>query len=76
MRSQEIVVEFVGPDGVEREGELIAALLEVPGVHEVRINRHEGRAIVTGDTELAVPAALFEAVVRAGYEPGDVWFAE
>ncbi|HKW44593.1 MAG TPA: hypothetical protein VJN22_02985 [Candidatus Eremiobacteraceae bacterium] len=76
MRSQEIVIEFTGPAGIERESELVAALLEVPGVDAVRINRYEGRAIVTGDPALAAPAALCEAIAHAGCEPGEVWFAE
>ena len=76
MRSQENVVEFTALEGVEAEGALVAALLEVPGVQEVRINRFEGRALVTGDPGVAAPEALREAVGRAGFQPGDVWFAE
>jgi copper chaperone CopZ len=76
VRLQEIVVEFSGVRDAEGERGVAAALMAVPGVNAVRVDVGEGRAIVTGDAAVADPDSLREAISRAGYEPGDVSYAE
>ena len=76
MRLQEIVVEFSGL--IDAEGELAVAteLMALPGVHAVRVDVGEGRAVVTGDAAVAAPETLRAAIDRAGYEPGEISCAE
>jgi len=76
VRLQEIIVEVSGMQTGDDERALTAALDAVPGVHAVRVDIGEGRAIVTGDAGVADPNALRAAIGDAGYEAGEVWFAE
>ena len=50
--------------------------MAVPGVHSVRVESGEGRAVVTGDPDIAAPDALSAAIGAAGFVLGEVWFAE
>jgi copper chaperone CopZ len=76
VRSQEIVVEIAGMKAADCEPLVAAALMAVPGVHAVRVERDQGRAVVTGDPSVAVPELLRAAVAGAHFEPGDVWLPE
>ena len=62
--------------GVDCERTVAAALMAVPGVHSVRVESGEGRAVVTGDPDIAAPDALSAAIGAAGFVLGEVWFAE
>ena len=76
MRVQEIVIEFSGTIDAAGELEVATALLALPGVRDVQVNAGEGRAILTGDAAVVDPDALRGAIVRAGFEAGDVSFPE
>lgn len=52
------------------------ALMTLPGVHAVKIDYRQGRVVVTGDPSVATPDDLTAAIERAGFDAGEVWFAE
>jgi copper chaperone CopZ len=60
----------------EHEKRVSDALMTVSGVHAVRVSHAEGRAVVSGDSEMATADALARALTGAGFVPGEVWFAE
>lgn len=58
------------------EQRVAAALAAVSGVVAARASCAERQAVVTADATEATPERLRTAVKEAGYEPGDVRFAE
>ena len=76
VRLQEIVIEVSGMSGAATESTVAAALRGVPGVQSVHVDAHEGRAVVTGDPDVAAAETLRSAIRSTGCVAGDVWFAE
>jgi copper chaperone CopZ len=76
VRLQEIVIEINGLSGVGDEQAVARALAAIPGVRDVRIESENKRVVVTGDPLLAVPELLRAAIVRAHFEPGEIWSPE
>jgi copper chaperone CopZ len=76
VRLQEIVIDMSGMTNSEHEKQVSDALMTVSGVQAVRVSYAEGRAVVSGDPEVATAGALSLAISGAGFVPGEVWFAE
>jgi len=76
VRIQEIVVEVSGMRNSDCEKRVSDTLMAVSGVRAVRVSFAEGRAVVSGDPDIATPDVLSHAIGVAGYVPGEVWFAE
>ena len=60
----------------EHEKQVSDALMTVSGVQAVRASCAEGRAVISGDPEMATADALAHALSEAGFVPGEIWFAE
>gem|GEM_PF-3054441 len=76
MRIQEIVIEVSGMTNAGCEKRVSDALMAVSGVRAVSVSIAEGRAVVSGDPDVATPGMLSRAIDAAGCVPGEVWFAE
>jgi copper chaperone CopZ len=76
VRLQEIVIEVFGMRDAQGESTVAAVLRAVAGVQSVRVDANERRAVVTGDPDVATAETLGAAIRGAGFETGDVWFAE
>jgi len=75
-RSQEIVVDVFGMRSETDIAMLCAALRDLTGVSDATASLAESLATVTADPTIATTEMLRDAVIAAGFTPGDVRFSE